>query len=472
MCTHLLLLVVVSAQVPADTKAPVPDEAAQSAALATIGEVYAPEYEKAKAPVQKIELAKTLLKVGQATRDDPASRYVLFRVARDLAAEQGDLSLALDAIDQLDDHFDIDKLQMQVDAATAAAKAAKTPTDYRQLPELVATLIEKAVDTDRYDEAKSLAGLALDCARKSRNTDLIKQIVAMSKEVEDVAAEFEKVKDAKVVLEAKPTDPSANLAVGKFLCFVKGDWQTGVPMLALGSVEDLKIAALLELEASPDKALELGDAWWKVADSLQGTGKTRVQSRAGEWYRRALPRLSGLAKVRVEKLLEERKPSEENTAAVVGKKDPWLVIFRSADPSIWNKDVEEKDKFAMSLDKAPADISYLRMAISPRHFVIIPITKERLGKKDLDGERYCWVGDNEFRSNGFHLGILDKRMSAVRGDVIIFFGHELRGSGFGHLHFDDVQGYSWAGVSIQPTVFEIAVTSGELTKQEETFLLK
>jgi hypothetical protein len=47
------------------------------------------------------------------------------------------------------------------------------------------------------------------------------------------------------------------------------------------------------------------------------------------------------------------------------------------------------------------------------------------------------------------------------------------GWGFGHkIDVNDQQYYSWAGVAIPKTVFEISVKSRELAKAETRFLLK
>lgn len=125
-----------------------------------------------------------------------------------------------------------------------------------------------------------------------------------TKEIEAIAAEFEVVKAASLALDAEPTDPDANFAVGRFLCLAKGDWQRGVAMLALGSNEELKVTSVMELETKPD-AIKLGDAWWKIAESHEGTAKARTQAHAAEWYRKALPGLSGLTKAKTEARLKE-----------------------------------------------------------------------------------------------------------------------------------------------------------------------
>src|SRR5262245_24774441 len=105
-----------------EPKRPIPDQAAQKSALAIVTDVYKPDYAKAKTPAQKIELAKKLLTDGAATKE-PVSRFVLFRVARDIAAQQGDLATAFDAIARIDAEFATDELQMKVEAGNAAAKA-------------------------------------------------------------------------------------------------------------------------------------------------------------------------------------------------------------------------------------------------------------------------------------------------------------------------------------------------------------
>src|SRR4029077_12947484 len=121
------------------------------------------------------------------------------------------------------------------------------------------------------------------------------------------------VKAAQATLDEHPLDADANLAVGRYRAFMKVDWDHGVPMLALGSDSKLKELATAELEADgeldatkrPDEQLKLADAWWEYAGIHEGAARDRVESRALLWYATALPQLSGLQKLRVEKLLQE-----------------------------------------------------------------------------------------------------------------------------------------------------------------------
>jgi hypothetical protein len=303
-----LILLLTTLPVSAQTvppKAAIPADDAQKATVSVIAAVYKPDYEKAKTTPQKIELAKKLLNEGTATRDDVVGRFVLWRIARDIAAQQGDLALAFNAIGRMSEEFEIDRIQMRIDAATVAVKVPKLAKDHQAIAAMLAPIIEEAIAADRYPQATTLAELTLVCAREGRDLERAKHMALKSKEIEEIAAEFEKVQEATAVLRNRPTDPAANFAVGKFLCFVKGDWRQGVTMLALSDKEDeVRAAALLELGAKPD-GLQLGDAWWKIGESLEGMSKARSQAHAAQWYRQSLGGLSGLTKARVESRLKE-----------------------------------------------------------------------------------------------------------------------------------------------------------------------
>ena len=128
------------------------------------------------------------------------------------------------------------------------------------------------------------------------------------------------------VLENKPTDPAANLAAGRHLCFVKGNWVRGVPMLALGSDAALKAAAIKDLPGadSADQQAAIGDASWDVAETKQGQERDTLQLRrilvstsraelAGEFRAEGKQRLEELAKAGLSSRLDEI--AEATTAA-------------------------------------------------------------------------------------------------------------------------------------------------------------
>ena len=98
--------------------------------------------------------------------------------------------------------------------------------------------MEEAVTKEHYDTAKQLGTTATDLARKSKDATFIKETVARKGTIIKEMAEIQKaqaeVAEAVDALDKNPTDPAANLAVGKFCCFTKNQWDKGIPMLALG----------------------------------------------------------------------------------------------------------------------------------------------------------------------------------------------------------------------------------------------
>ena len=127
-----------------------------------------------------------------------------------------------------------------------------------------------------------------------------------------VQQEEKKIAKAMKVLSANPTDPEASLAVGKFLCFVKGSWDSGLGYLAAGKDQGLSKLAMNDIGTQPlesvkgspltgaivefgeDIATELvkGDQWWTEAGKHQGAvEKINIYNRAAYWYRLAVKKV-------------------------------------------------------------------------------------------------------------------------------------------------------------------------------------
>ena len=143
---------------------------------------------------------------------------------------------------------------------------------------------------------------AIEVARRSKDAASVKHIVARTKEIKQLAKFYAEVKEAAVVLEKAPTDPDANLAVGRYRCYIRGQWSKGIPMLALGSDATLRNLAIQELKGMTDssKQAALGDSWWQLAEQEEGVAKRHVQEQAQSWYQHALPGLSASMKEKVE----------------------------------------------------------------------------------------------------------------------------------------------------------------------------
>jgi WD40 repeat protein len=308
------------AQKPAELgKATVPDETKLAEAEKLIKDLFKEAYAK-RNPTDRLALAAELLDKAKETVDDPVARFVLLREARDLAAQGGDAVAVLAAIDELARGYAVNAFEMKATALAATGRNANTPAANKVLAESYLALIDEALAADDFGAVVHLASLADAAAHKAGNVALLSQVQAREKEVKEIQKESEAVKEAKAKLEQTPDDPGASLAVGRYLCLRKGDWDKGLPLLAHCSDAALMTAAKKDLGQPQDAAaqVEVGDSWWDLGEPRKDSTKTALLARAAHWYREALPELTGLKLAKVEgrlKTIDEQAPAAQTTGA-------------------------------------------------------------------------------------------------------------------------------------------------------------
>ena len=272
-------------------------------------EVYGDDYSKAETSAEKRDLAKKLLGKARETTDDPTGKFVLLKLARDIALQANDGQTAFQAIDEMAETYQVDALEMKsmvLSKFATAARQSLKPKQHISIAEEALKLVDQAVSQDNFTVADQLGKLALDEAQKAGEKELISKVQGRIAEASEIAKVYEDVKAARVKLEKTPDDPEANLAVGRYLCFVKVIGKKGW-QCCVGKDETLKALATQELQgaASSSEQAKLGDGWWNLAEKQEGKAKWQIQARASYWYRKALPGLSGLMKDKVEKRLKE-----------------------------------------------------------------------------------------------------------------------------------------------------------------------
>jgi hypothetical protein len=250
-----------------------------------------------------------LLRVAADTKKDMVSKYVLLAQAKEIAIGSGDPPTAFHCLDELGRSFAIDYPSMKVELFTSLSATVNGAADCQTVTEGLIRWADGQVKADRYDVARRARGLAVRVARRNQSPDLIKRAELYQHQIEEIEAAFLSVKLALSSLADKPDDPTANLAVGRFYCLMKGDWGKGLPMLAKGSDQALKALAEKEVAGASDAEgkMAVGDGWWNLAEKSTGVAKDRIREHANEWYRKALPGLEGLAKAKIQKRLESPK---------------------------------------------------------------------------------------------------------------------------------------------------------------------
>ena len=177
-------------------------------------------------------------------------------------------------------------------------------------------------------------------------------------------------------------------------------------------------------------------------------------------------------------------PSESPVANGDSIAGSWVVLFRSADPSIWNTDTQRgADDFARLLSAAPPHVLRLRMRrIDTGEGIIIPMEDQQLDANNfttndrldfgMANGRMVWYGEKSKKKGAYHIGIIDPTSripsGADQGKLAVpIWGNAYKCWGFGHAHLGlgpEHQLCGWAGQPLPPTVFEIAVTSSSGTE--------
>ncbi len=295
-------------ELAAQPKTPVPDAQAQQTAKKAAGELFADRFTQAKTTAEKTALATDMMDAAGGVQAGSADQYVLLKISLDVAAGTGDAATALQAVERLIEQFDEPAAELIGDTLLTAARQATTSAQHKAVAEAALSIAGKLSDADQYETALRLCEAARSSAQRAKLFPLAKELTAQIEETKRQQLLSEDYRKALSVLENKPTDPAANLAAGRHLCFVKGNWDRGVPMLALGSDAALKAAAIKDLRGadSADEQAVIGDAWWDVAETKQGEERDVLRLRAGVWYRQAEPKLAGgLVSLKVKQRLAE-----------------------------------------------------------------------------------------------------------------------------------------------------------------------
>jgi len=259
------------------------------------------------------------------TKTDPVGQYAMLRTARDLSAHLGDYAAAEQTINEMSERFDIDPLAMRSKAIVRAMTAKVSSEQRGKVARAGLALAKEFHKADRYKEALAVVTAVGRTASRVKDKQLVADAKQLAIESRAMAKQYVSVRRAMETLKTNPDDPAANTSVGKYLCFVKGEWERGLPMLAKGGDDPLlKSLAVKELKepASPSEQVALGDGWWKMAETQPDSLSHTVRDRAVLWYEKALPQLSGIAKVKVTKRLESLQ--ERESLPVRKRKEEWI----------------------------------------------------------------------------------------------------------------------------------------------------
>src|SRR4030095_11389585 len=163
-------------------------------------------------------------------------------------------------------------------------------------------LAERAYALDKYELSEKLFVQAEAVARSLKRVPLVTSIKYKLKKNREMRKEFDSVLKAYTAMTEGKATPDEFLQVGRFLCFVQGNWEPGLKALSQGKDETLKALAVRDLAGAEavDDQIGLGDAWGALASKQPG-----ARERAVHWYKKAWATLKGITRERIRKKFME-----------------------------------------------------------------------------------------------------------------------------------------------------------------------
>jgi len=255
----------------------------------------------------RLSLAKELLERSTAA-EDPVAQLAGLRVAGVLAMEAQDFAAVREVCARIADRFVADASQVKLDMLAKAGGRAATPKGSADLAEFCVASGFEAIAGDDYASAAQFAARATPAAQASALPHIVREAAFLDSEAARCQREYETVKPFAETLRQHPDDPAASLQVGRFLCFAKNDWETGLPMMARGNDAALKpvLDGELRKPAELREQLAIGDLWWNLAAPAAEPDRSRFPQRARYWYLKALANLSEPEKNKVRRQVADR----------------------------------------------------------------------------------------------------------------------------------------------------------------------
>jgi hypothetical protein len=291
----------------AAVRSALPDHASRTKCKKLFEEVYATDL-KDRLPAARKKLALQLLGEGAKAAEGSADRFILLTGAVQAAKDALSVRISFAAAEELARSYEVDELSAKIDAATRIFSGAPSPligTVYN-VDALFTLADQLAAEDDFTDVARiesSLQHGIASIADPELKSAVVKQIHEMGLEREA----RDKAGPALEKLRKSPDDPASNATAGCYLCFQRGQWDRGLPLLARSNDPQLKSVATAELgrPTDPDSIVAIGDKWFEVAAKLPVADRPRTQEHAAAFYRSADANLTGLKKFAVEKRMAE-----------------------------------------------------------------------------------------------------------------------------------------------------------------------
>jgi hypothetical protein len=288
---------------------PLPDREARTKFRKLFEEVFAAQL-KDRSPASRRKFAQQMLAEAAKLAGGSPDHFVLVTGALQAASEGQNLRLCFLAAKMLSQNYEVDELATEVDTATKSLASSTTGFFTVGNIELLLSLGDQLAARDDFSTISRVESLLQRGISAISDPELATEVKNHIRDMATLRELSAKMASAQAKLKASPSDPATNLLVGSYLCFQRGQWEKGLPLLAKSSDADLKSCASIEAAqpTAPDDILKLADRWYGIATKLAARDRPGAMLHAAVLYSTALPNLTGLQKLAIEKRLSEMPP--------------------------------------------------------------------------------------------------------------------------------------------------------------------
>ncbi len=288
-------------------KSAVPDAAALTKAKAEIMSNLGDDLKAAKTPALKLEQAQRFLEMVKGDIQPP-TRYALLLEVRRLAVEGRDAALAMKAVEILGEQFEVNLLAQKVKLFESLAAEGLTPAQRGDVLSATCDLGYQALDADKLETLPVIVAVAKMLTMKAVTPEAKAEAKEFFEAYAHIQKKLETIKKAEQTVKTAPNEPGANLILGLYHHFTRGDTQKGLPLLAKGSNKELATAAKAReqnLAKGAASSLDEADAWFDAVATVSAEYKVDVQRQALQGYTFLATSGMGLEKIKAEKRRDE-----------------------------------------------------------------------------------------------------------------------------------------------------------------------
>ena len=278
---------------------PAPNGDELRAARKEVREQFGKELVAANKPLERFQLAQKMFDHANSGAASSAQRFVLVTEASKAASEVGQILMACNMLDWIKPRYRADTLLLKADVLDDTLKSSQVLrhlVNYRLATLSAVICLDEAEAAEQYELAERFARLALALSKRVTD-DRALEVFAQQRlqQVLAVRSDFERM-HAALDSGGSGDDAQANLAVGRYLCFVQGKWEQGLPLLANCADAELAHAAQMELAKGKSAPHDVAEAWWQLSQNRDEPLKSQFLQQARYWYEHALPNMNDSAK--------------------------------------------------------------------------------------------------------------------------------------------------------------------------------